>query len=298
MSSTFEIHREGEVNYSKPLARALLRDSRLSFGARGLFAYLWDLPSGWRTNSAHLSTVSPLGRDGVRTLIKELEKVGAMRLEVIRDVHGRMAGKRWVLVSPVGWAIESPLSVVKNDNSTEGRDFRLSEKPTVGESNTKVHQSKGSSIKSTTVQMEEIGDFVNAAVWASKNGGGKILNEAGFRRTVRTRIQTSGASPEDKQSLLAWRADQMAISERNRVKQQMIDQELGKKMSSVAKTAEIDNAISYFESLGKFKRDAILDEFSTHMRVQNSAVFGFFRESGIKTKIVRTELARFIADVR
>ena len=42
---TIEIRREGEINYAKPLARALLRDSRLSFGARGLFAYLWDLPA-------------------------------------------------------------------------------------------------------------------------------------------------------------------------------------------------------------------------------------------------------------
>jgi hypothetical protein len=57
MSSAFEIRREGEVNYSKPLARALLRDSRLSFGARGLFAFLWDLPGGWRTNTAHLASI-------------------------------------------------------------------------------------------------------------------------------------------------------------------------------------------------------------------------------------------------
>lgn len=64
----FEIRREGEINYAKPLARALLRDERLSFGARGLFSYLWDLPAGWKTNSNHLATVSPHGRDAIRTL--------------------------------------------------------------------------------------------------------------------------------------------------------------------------------------------------------------------------------------
>lgn len=142
----FEIHREGEINYAKPLARALLRDVRLSFGARGLFAFLWDLPSGWRTNSEHLASMSPQGRDAIRTLLKELERVGAMRSEAIRSEGGRMAGKRWILVSPDRWAIESSLSVSKNPAtapngaSTERRDSRPSGNPMVGESNTKVLQ--------------------------------------------------------------------------------------------------------------------------------------------------------------
>lgn len=39
--------REGKVSYAKPIHRALLRDARLSFGARGLFAFIWDLPRNW-----------------------------------------------------------------------------------------------------------------------------------------------------------------------------------------------------------------------------------------------------------
>lgn len=170
-SSAFEIHREGEINYAKPLARALLRDVRLSFGARGLFAFLWDLPGGWRTNSEHLASMSPQGRDAVRTLLKELERVGAMRFEPIRNEMGRMAGKRWILVSPDRWAIESPLSASKNlttapnGASTERRDFRPSENPNIGKSNTKVLQGEGSSNKSTTNQVvEEIDDLVEASL--------------------------------------------------------------------------------------------------------------------------------------
>lgn len=208
----FEIHREGEINYAKPLARALLRDVRLSFGARGLFAFLWDLPSGWRTNSEHLASMSPQGRDAIRTLLKELERVGAMRSEAIRSEGGRMAGKRWILVSPDRWAIESSLSVSKNPAtapngaSTERRDSRPSGNPMVGESNTKVLQGKGSPTKSTTKQVVEgIDDLVEAAVWVERKNGGKIHKEAGFRRTVRTRILSCGPNPEDMQTLRAWR---------------------------------------------------------------------------------------------
>lgn len=37
--------RVGEVAFSKPIARAVLRDSRLSFGARGLFCFLLRIPA-------------------------------------------------------------------------------------------------------------------------------------------------------------------------------------------------------------------------------------------------------------
>lgn len=213
MSVGFEIHKEGEINYTKPLARALVRDRRLSFGARGLFAFLWDLPVGWRTNSQHLSTMSPMGRDAIRTVLKELERVGAMRSESIRGEGGKMAGKRWILVSPDRWANESSLSSkdfppAPNGGSTERRVFRRSEKPTVGESNTKVLPLEGSPNKSTTNNQveEEIDDLVEAALWAARNGGGKVNKEAGFRYRVRTRIRSSGPSPEDMLSLQAWRA--------------------------------------------------------------------------------------------
>lgn len=232
MASEFEIRREGEIDYAKPLARALLRDSRLSFGARGLFSYLWDLPQGWRANSAHLVSQSPQGRDAIRTLLKELEAVGAMRSEDIRGASGHLNGKRWVLVAPDRWAVEAPLSNKKPPDPeaapaaipTEGRVFRLSENPTVGESNTKVHQGKGSSIKTTTNQVnqvvEDIDELVEAAAWAFKNGGGKINNEAGFKHKVRTRILScsTGPSSEDMQSLLAWRANRAAAVQRDKPK--------------------------------------------------------------------------------
>ena len=89
--------REGETEFSKPIARAVLRDGRLTFGARGLFTFLWDLPHGWRPNVEHLSKMGPEGKDAVRTKLRELQSVGAMRIEPIQDGKGRLSGKRWVL---------------------------------------------------------------------------------------------------------------------------------------------------------------------------------------------------------
>lgn len=136
MSGNIKIDREGEIDYAKPLPRALLRDSRLSFGARGLFAFLWDLPRGWTIRLIHLIRMAPEGRDALRSRLHELEEVGAIRIEPIRVEGGRVAGKRWILVAPDRWAIEAPLQ----DDSTEERVFRFSADPIIENPATKVLQ--------------------------------------------------------------------------------------------------------------------------------------------------------------
>jgi hypothetical protein len=139
MSGKIEIVREGEIDFAKPLPRALLRDSRLSFGARGLFAFLWDLPNGWSPCLEHLVKMTPEGRDAIRARLGELQRVGAIRIEAKREdedgntlPRGQISGRRWVLASPARWAIEAPLSV-------KGK-IQLSENPIVGESPSKVLQ--------------------------------------------------------------------------------------------------------------------------------------------------------------
>ncbi|HEY3325599.1 MAG TPA: hypothetical protein VGK14_00350 [Novimethylophilus sp.] len=138
---SIELQREGEIDFTKPLPRALFRDARLSFGAKGLFAFLWDLPKGWQIRLSHLSMMGPDGRDALRARLRELEEVGGIRIEPIRDEEsGRVAGKRWVLISADRWAIESPLATAPVADLTEERVFRSSVKPIIGKADTKVLQ--------------------------------------------------------------------------------------------------------------------------------------------------------------
>jgi hypothetical protein len=58
-----------------------------------------------------------------------------MRIEPIREADGKVAGTRWVLISPEKWAKAAPLS-----HSTESGISRLSGFPTVGEPAAKVLQ--------------------------------------------------------------------------------------------------------------------------------------------------------------
>lgn len=75
---------------------ATIQDSRLSFRARGILAYLLDKPDGWDVRSEAIANDSPPNRDGkpgegrqaIRTALKELGEFGYYRLERRRLLDG------------------------------------------------------------------------------------------------------------------------------------------------------------------------------------------------------------------
>lgn len=298
MSTGIEILREGEICYAKPLHRALLRDSRLSFGARGLFCFLWDLPKGWKANSAHLSMMSPQKRDAIRTLINELVKLGAMRSESIRSANGKMAGTRWILIAPDFWAVASPLAARKVDiQSTERRDFRPSDIPKVGNPEHKVHQGEGFAVKGTTNQPDyQMKDLIDAAIWAYLKSGKQIKNEAGLRNSIKSRIYSSpsGPSEEDICAMIEWRKH-LKIASENEIKEKMeLEAMKDRERKSAEKTEEVERVKIYFESLSDSRQKELLCEFEEYAFSSNPLVFNTFKKKGIKSKVVFAEFSRFI----
>ncbi len=204
---------EGEIDFAKPIHRALLRDARLSWGARGLFSFLWDLPRGWRPRLSHLVCMAPDGRDAVRSRIKELECLGAIRFEPIRGEGGRLCGKRWVLVSPERWAVAASLSSI---GFTEDRKTRSSVNPIVGKTGAKVHLEEGSPnqvstmLKTTTpeatasILTEQVSQLVDAALWQANKSGNRIRDVVAWKRALRVRLKASGATVDDVAALAEY----------------------------------------------------------------------------------------------
>ena len=56
--------------------RDLLRNSHLSFAARGLLAYLLSFDGKWSFTKSHICKTQNIGKDALSTLFKELEKEG------------------------------------------------------------------------------------------------------------------------------------------------------------------------------------------------------------------------------
>lgn len=240
---------EGETRYARPMARAALRDSRLTWGARAIFWFLWDCPRNWRPRISHLVAMAPEGRDAVRARIRELEKIGAMRLEPILD-GGLVRGRRWVLVAPERWAVETPLAggdgveadaenphprraaprkaAEVDSGFPDRRENRRSGKPKIGKPKAKVHQTKGLPIfkgpqppvararerDGAASGGGEVEDLVEAAAWAARAAGTAPRSPAAFAAAVRRRLCAEGPTAADLDALARWRAAGVAEQRR------------------------------------------------------------------------------------
>lgn len=147
MMDTVQIEREGEIKLSRPIERALLRDRRISWGAKGIFAFLWDCPRNWAPNVKHLSQMGPDGRDATRSRLKELEEVKAMRREPLFGADGKLMGSRWIMRAPSLWAQEVPLGVAEKRVSRPSANPDGRGSPETGNPAAKVNQSEGSTKK-------------------------------------------------------------------------------------------------------------------------------------------------------
>ena len=167
--SRIQILRNGEdTPFTKPIKRALLRDSRLSYGARGLFAMLWDFPSDWIFYSSHVVGMSPCGMTQLKSYLKELRNIGAIKIlpkQLTKEEAvalnndsqksyraGQITGKQWILNNPDYWAIETSLSKANNtgkqnppkDRFSTHRQNQPSETSSIGKSTPKGLQLEGS----------------------------------------------------------------------------------------------------------------------------------------------------------
>lgn len=76
-----------EVPFTQ-VANNVLNDMRLSFKAKGLFAYLYSKPQDWQFESRRIARASTDGKKATRSAIKELEEIGLLRR--IKQKDGRM----------------------------------------------------------------------------------------------------------------------------------------------------------------------------------------------------------------
>lgn len=77
-----------------------LTDARLSWKARGLWAYLMSLPPDWEVSVADLVKRSPDGRDLVYNILKELKRYGYIEHKLCRENGKIIKGEYLVFEEP------------------------------------------------------------------------------------------------------------------------------------------------------------------------------------------------------
>lgn len=83
----FRAHNEAQGRIS--LRQRVLEDERLSFKARGVWAYLMTKPHDWRINYRHLMGVGPDGQRAILSALNELGEAGYLTRSQRRDENGK-----------------------------------------------------------------------------------------------------------------------------------------------------------------------------------------------------------------
>jgi hypothetical protein len=84
----------------------VLNDSRLSWKATGMLAYLLSLPDGWRVNHTDLATRKRDGKDGTLAAMHELEVAGYIVRRTENDRRGHITTITYVYEEPVDMTLK------------------------------------------------------------------------------------------------------------------------------------------------------------------------------------------------
>lgn len=152
VSTLARLIKQDRGNYTN-ISNQLIRDSRLSWKARGIFAYLWSQADEWDFYVSEVAKHATDGRDALRSGLRELEKYGYLTRKPSSDANGKFDGMDWVLTDKPVESTENTVSgeiqqktPKSAENTSDGkavrRDKRPTEYPTLRNNNSKNYQEK------------------------------------------------------------------------------------------------------------------------------------------------------------
>lgn len=102
------IIRSARHHHYTVIENATIEDTSLSFRARGVLVWLLSKPDGWSVDSNVIADAGIEGRDAIRSALTELETVGYLRRERVRE------GRQWVSVSTIYESPNGQVTAVEN----------------------------------------------------------------------------------------------------------------------------------------------------------------------------------------
>jgi hypothetical protein len=156
-----------------------IRDSRISFKAKGVLHYLLSHKSGWRTSIEHLASSGIDGRDAIRTAIQELETFGYLVRTRLRD-NGKLSGAEWELTDPFE---SQPIDDTPMlENPTQGNP--MLENPTLKNTNF-----KNTNTKNTINSNQAFEDFWKAYPRKTAKGQARIAYQKALSKAKPEEVQ-------------------------------------------------------------------------------------------------------------
>lgn len=187
--------RRDRANHVTIIDQQLIRDSRLTWKARGIFAYLWSQSDEWEFNEVEVARHAADGRDSLRSGLKELEKYGYLDRKRLRNNAGQVLSSRWTLhEKPV---LEN--TTQENPTQENGTQRYHQEKITSKEDNTNKELGGGSPNRTSEVfnLWENNWGFPNAIArqdltdWINEFGPALVIHAITY--ALRRNVSSNGA---------------------------------------------------------------------------------------------------------
>ena len=143
-------------NHITILDQELVRDSQLSWKARGIFAYLWSQSENWDFNEVEVAKHSTDGRDALRSGLKELEDAGYLDRKRERDSKGRVGSSKWVLHEKPMWKNRIQDNSMQDIGTQRSHQYKITSKEDhIKRSNSQARPDDHSQLR------KEIVDYLN-----------------------------------------------------------------------------------------------------------------------------------------
>jgi hypothetical protein len=101
------IRRSAHQRFFTTSGNEVLRDSRLSYCARGILGHLLSQPDGKRDDIRTLTERTPEGRERVASAMRELEKFGYLKRTKTRTPEGHIYTEIDVFDTPEGTSLQA-----------------------------------------------------------------------------------------------------------------------------------------------------------------------------------------------
>ena len=171
-NNTIFLREKKERDYTV-INNTILKDTRISWKAKGLFCYLLSLPKDWNICMNDLQNRAKDGIDGLKSAVKELKEYGYLIQKRNKDEKGRFLKTVYIIVENP--QVENPQLLNTNIQNTK-RENKQFTPPTLEDVAEYCKE------RNNNIDPMQFIDYYSARGWRFNNGG-KMKD---WRATVRT----------------------------------------------------------------------------------------------------------------
>lgn len=164
-----------EKNYTV-LDNTFIKDTRLSWKAKGLMTYLLSLPDDWIIHLSEIEKHATDGKSALRTAINELKELGYLKAEQKRE-NNRFAEMVYIIIENP----DSPLTDFQQAENLQTEKQFTENQPLQNTNNNKVLNKQNTNNNIPKEKKHKLGTYLN--VLLSDKELQKLIDELGSEKT-------------------------------------------------------------------------------------------------------------------